>query len=317
MKRLSWTMVIAALTFSPACGETGDDPAATGGGVSDGGPSTDAPTSDSTSSTSSGGGGGGTDSPTTGPGTAGGGSTSTTPPTGGSSGATDSGFIDPPDGGVVGQCDPGLQDCPNEDEKCTGFVTQPGECCVDANHCVPITGNKQFGEVCTRVDGDDDCAAGFFCMTKTSGSVGDGVCGQYCVVDDNTTCDTGGECLTFNDGALPICQTECDPLIQDCPSPQGCFAASDKFVCANPNLDQGGTQGDPCHTIQSCQPGNVCTSADFVDGCSDTACCSPWCDLTDASTHAACQGAEECTAWYADGEAPPGHEDVGACSIPQ
>ena len=313
MKRLTWTMAATALLFAPACGDKSDPAADTSSSSSDGttgdtdsGTTTSATasasdtnnTSDSTSSTT----GNTTDTTTD--------SNSTTA----SGGTTTMGFIDPPDGGVVGQCDPGLQDCMGMDEKCTGYVTMPGDCCVDANHCVPVTGNKQFGEECTRVDGDDDCAAGLFCMTKTSGSTGMGVCLEYCVVGDDSTCENGGTCNGFNDGALPMCQEACDPLIQDCTPPQGCFAAFDGFVCANPNLDEGGGDGDPCYTIQSCQPGLVCVSADFLDGCNDTACCTPWCDLNEPDP---CTGSESCEAWYAMGEAPPGHDDVGACTIPQ
>ena len=224
------------------------------------------------------------------------------------------GFIDPPDGGVVGQCDPGLQDCPNEDEKCTGYVTMPGDCCVDANHCVPMMGMKQFGEPCTRVDGNDDCDKGLFCMTKTSGSTGEGICLEYCVVDDPNSCVNGGTCLAFNDGALPLCQQECDPLLQDCQGGQGCYPAFDSFVCAVPNLDQGGADGDPCYTIQSCQKGLACVSADVLSDCQDTACCTPFCDLNAPDP---CTMPEQCVAWFDMGMAPPGLEDVGACLVPQ
>lgn len=246
------------------------------------------------------------------------GSDSATSTSSGTSGTSTSssggGFIDPPDGGVEGQCDPGLQDCPNPDEKCTGYVTMPGDCCVDANHCVPMMGMKQFGEPCTRIDGNDDCDKGLFCMTKTSGSTGEGICLEYCVVDDPSSCENGGSCLAFNDGALPLCEEECDPLLQDCQGSQGCYPAFDRFVCAVPNLDQGGGDGDPCYTIQSCQPGLGCVSADSLSDCQDTACCTPFCDLNEPDP---CTSPEQCTAWFEMGMAPPGLEDVGACVVPQ
>ena len=208
--------------------------------------------------------------------------TSTSSGGGTSAGSTTMSFVLEPDGGVVGQCDPGLQDCPNPDEKCTGFVTMPGDCCVDANHCVPTMGDKTFGENCTRVEGNDDCAPGLFCMTKTSGSTGDGICLEYCVVDDPDSCENGGSCLAFNDGALPLCEQECDPLLQDCQGNQGCYPAFDRFICAVPFLDQGGSDGDPCQTIQSCKPGLACVNADALDGCAGNACCTPSCDRNEA-----------------------------------
>ncbi len=293
-----------ALLLIPAVGCGGKNESTTGAASASSG---------ATSATSAGSGPGTTTSATS-QGTAGATSTSGTSTSAGGDSSGSGGFIARPDGGVEGQCDPGLQDCPNEDEKCTGYVTMPGDCCVDANHCVPMMGVKQFGEPCTRVDGNDDCDKGLFCMTKTSGSTGDGICLEYCVVDDPGSCANGGSCLAFNDGALPLCEQECDPLLQDCQGSQGCYPAFDRFVCAVPNLDQGGGDGDPCYTIQSCQPGLACVNADALSDCGDTACCTPFCDLNDADP---CTQPETCTSWFEMGMAPPGLENVGACLIPQ
>jgi hypothetical protein len=224
-------------------------------------------------------------------------------------------FIEAPDSGDLGQCDPGAQDCPNEDEKCTAYVTEPGYCCVDANKCVPVIGDKQFGDPCTRSEDNDDCDKGYFCMTKTSGDTGDGVCYEFCIPNTPDQClDGGGTCIPFNDGVLPMCQTTCDPLVQDCPPEMGCYAAYDNFVCARPGVDDGkGNDGDDCYTIQSCLPGNVCVGAGSLEGCTGDRCCTPICDLSMADP---CTAPETCTAWFEEGSAPPGLEDVGVCVIP-
>ncbi|MCB9568443.1 MAG: hypothetical protein H6710_14730 [Myxococcales bacterium] len=240
----------------------------------------------------------------------------TADPSAGSS--TGSPFIVPPDMGPgVALCDPGLQDCP-EGEKCTPYVAEPGACCVDSTKCTPVTGNKQFGETCTRMDDSDDCDVGFFCMTMMSGGTGEGTCLPLCSVDNPDTCP-GGECIGFNDGFLPLCEVACDPLVQDCIGDNvGCYAVlgNDKFVCATSGyMDGKGNDGDECYTIQSCLPGLVCIDGTVQEGCLTQRCCTPVCDLTGNGAECTSPG-ESCTSPWAQGEAPIQYEDVGLCVIP-
>ncbi|MCA9638685.1 MAG: hypothetical protein KC420_21795, partial [Myxococcales bacterium] len=58
------------------------------------------------------------------------------------------------DPGTDNECDPSKQDCP-EGEKCTPYVKEGMGCCVNATHCVPDEGDKQFGDLCTRMNGTD------------------------------------------------------------------------------------------------------------------------------------------------------------------
>lgn len=221
------------------------------------------------------------------------------------------GFIGDPDNGVVeAQCDPGQQDCP-KGQKCTSFVSTPGGKTVDSTHCVDIIGDDLFGESCERMVDNDTCAAGFFCMTDVSGHTGMGVCLEYCIV--NQPCEYGGECFAFNDGTLPVCQQLCDPLLQDCPGEQGCYAAFDSFVCAMPGpVDGMGDDGATCATIQGCNPGLLCRQG--TDGCpSDTGCCTPVCELGGPADQ--CTSPEECIQALED--PPPMLQDVGYCGIPQ
>ncbi len=214
----------------------------------------------------------------------------------------------PDDGNVEAMCDPGLQDCP-KGQKCTSFVSTPGGRTVDSTHCVDVSGDHVFGEECTRVEGDDDCAAGFFCMTDVSGHTGMGICLEFCVV--NQPCENGGECFPFNDGALPLCEVTCDPLVQDCTPGQGCYAAFNNFVCAVPGAPDGmGGDGDPCATIQGCSPGLICRTG--TNGCaSDSGCCTPVCDLADDQCT---DPAEDCI--QALDDPPPNLQGVGYCGVP-
>lgn len=234
---------------------------------------------------------------------------------GGSSGsagdAESGGFLMPPDGGVVGQCDPYLQDCPRG-EKCTSFVSTPGQETVDATKCVPIIGDDLWGETCERMAENDTCAAGFFCMTDVSGHTGEGTCLEYCSV--GVPCTFGGECFAFNDGFLPVCEVLCDPILQDCPAGQGCYAAFDNFVCAMPGAAEGeGNDGDACNTVQSCNPGLICRGG--TAGCPmDGACCTPVCEISGPPEQ--CEDpSEDCI--QALDDPPPGLEDVGYCGVPQ
>jgi hypothetical protein len=229
---------------------------------------------------------------------------------GASSESSGGGFLMPPDGGVVGQCDPYAQDCP-KDEKCTSYVMTPGQETVDATKCVPVIGDDLWGEPCERMTDNDTCAAGFFCMTDVSGHTGTGSCLEYC--SPGIPCVFGGQCFGFNDGALPVCEVLCDPILQDCPAGQGCYAAFDNFVCAMPGVGDGlGNDGDPCATIQGCNPGLICRGG--TAGCDmDGSCCTPVCEISGLPEQCV-EPSEDCIAALDD--PPPGLVDVGYCGVP-
>lgn len=218
-------------------------------------------------------------------------------------------FLLQPDGGVLNSCDPGAQDCP-KGEKCTAYVSTPGGRTVDANKCVPLMGDNTFGEECTRMADNDDCAAGFFCMTDVSGHEGPGFCLEFCTI--NQPCEFGGECFAFNDGALPLCEEHCDPILQDCSPGQGCYQAFEAFVCAAPGPPEGGgNDGDTCATIQGCNPGLICQTG--TEGCvAESGCCTPVCDLTEPDP--CTSPGEDCIPVLTD--PPPMWQDVGACNVP-
>ncbi len=109
-----------------------------------------------------------------------------------------------------------------------------------------------------------------------------------------------------------LCLPGCNPLRQDCYRDDVCIASAsgDGFACV---LDASGDEGqyqDPCQYANVCDPGLYCAPADAVPDCVDSfGCCTPYCVLTEPH----CPDQTECIQWFAEGMAPPGQEDVGAC----
>ena len=62
--------------------------------------------------------------------------------------------------------------------------------------------------------------------------------------------------------------------------------------------------------VNVCDPGLACIDGDFL-GCADAACCSSYCELSDPTS--CTEFGLVCYPWYAEGQAPPGFEDVGIC----
>ncbi|MEM6992513.1 MAG: ribulose phosphate epimerase [Myxococcota bacterium] len=226
------------------------------------------------------------------------------------------GFVTPPDGGIAGQCDPTTQDCPRG-EKCSAYSTIEGDP-WNANKCVAQTGDGQVGDPCDIVGGkytgEDNCDVGLICLLTDDDGF-DGACVEFC--DSGMAC-SAGSCSVYNDGSLPICLTSCDPLIQDCPDGQGCYASSGsgEFICFKYSGENGeGVAGDPCNFINQCQPGTACLGPEAVEGCvAEAGCCSSYCDLADAMPNADCNGSEVCEVFFED--PAPDYADVGVCAIP-
>jgi hypothetical protein len=233
--------------------------------------------------------------------------------------STTAGFVQV-DGGIEGGCVPGkADDCPDM-EKCSAYVMEPGACCVDTNICVPIIGDKQFGDDCTRTEMNDDCDNTLFCMSwPSSGSTGDGTCLQFCEVADPAYCANAGlpsaQCISFNDGVLPLCEDTCDPLLQDCDGSWGCYAVGGQgFTCTLPGHAAGeGGDGSDCYTVQSCMPGLLCADGTIQSGCQSDACCTNFCEV---GVDNCSDPMEECVAYFEPGMELPGYETVGLCAIP-
>jgi hypothetical protein len=148
------------------------------------------------------------------------------------------------------------------------------------------------------------------------------VCLAFCDFDDPDSCAEkglpGSSCIAYNQGALPLCEDECDPLAQDCPEPEGCYPAGDQgFVCMLPGLEQGmGEDGDECWAVQACAPGLLCVVPDLKSECAGLeACCTPFCDLEEGGAECTKEG-ETCLPYYEQGMVPLEYEDVGFCGVP-
>ncbi len=228
------------------------------------------------------------------------------------------GFIVMPDGGVAGQCDPKQQDCP-EDEKCSAVSDTPGEP-WGLNKCVPKTGDSQVGDPCDIVDGKytglDNCDVGLICLLTDDEGLG-GACVEFCDVSDQCP-KTGAKCVVYNDGSLPICLVDCDPLIQDCPEGQACYnSAGDAFVCFKESAMPGeGAPGDECSYINQCQKGSFCANPASLSECgAQSGCCTPYCPVDGGNEP--CNPGEDCVVFFVEGMAPPGYENVGVCVVPE
>jgi len=221
-------------------------------------------------------------------------------------------FLLLPEASPVEECNPGAQDCP-DGEHCSPYVRDPGECCVDSTHCVPLLGDKSTGEPCSRGVDNDDCATGLFCMTNASGELGPGHCVELCDPGVSGTCAQGSRCIPFDDGFLPLCVTPCDPLAPACEEGQGCYllVAEEAFVCLNSATDAGADNA-ACTTLQDCAPGLVCFDGGAQASCSSDQCCTPICDLGGGG--AECKNIlEGCHTPFVVGQMPA-DSDVGVCA---
>jgi hypothetical protein len=240
-------------------------------------------------------------------------------------GGITAGFIQDPDGGGANiECDIWGQDC-MDGEKCMPWANDGGGS-WNATRCSPLDPNPaQPGDACTvegsGVSGIDNCDLGSMCW-DVDPETNMGTCVAFCMgteaapvcEDPNTTCTIA------NEGVLILCLPNCDPLLQDCDEGQACYPVDDSFVCGPDVSGEMGGFGDACEFINVCDPGLYCANAATVPNCDGSSgCCSAFCDMSDPDASMNCPGAadgQECVAWFADGQAPPGFENVGACAIP-
>lgn len=239
-------------------------------------------------------------------------------------GSTSSDFIAEPDMGPTIECDVWEQDCPNE-EKCVPWANDGG-ITWNATRCVPVMDNPgQPGDTCVAesgLSGIDDCGDGAMCW-NIDGETGEGNCVAFCTGSPEAPqCDDAAtECSISLDGVLILCLPSCDPLLQDCPNEiEACYPGVESgFQCYPDYSGEGGAYGDPCEYTNVCNPGLFCGAAALVPGCENGLCCSEFCDITEEDPSSQCAGqaqGQECFAWYAEGEAPPGHESIGYCALP-
>jgi hypothetical protein len=236
---------------------------------------------------------------------------------------TDDPTEDPDAGGLMGpqldlphDCDVWLDDCPRG-SKCMPWAND-GSSTWNATKCTPLARDPhQVGEPCTvegnGVSGVDDCEARAMCW-NVDPDTNMGECAAFCEGSEaEPTCvDACSECHIPGNGLIILCLPICDPLVQDCPQEQGCYAIDDTFACAPDASKGGGQQGDHCEFINVCAPGLFCADADTMPDCTlTTGCCTTFCDVAAADP---CPPGLACI----PSDAAPlcGSAEVGVCLLP-
>jgi hypothetical protein len=223
------------------------------------------------------------------------------------------------DMGVPGPCDTFDPDCP-EGFKCNAYADDGGDS-WNALFCFPLDRDPAgVGQSC-MVEGDlasgvDNCEFGSMCW-DVDPDTNVGTCVEFCGGSiDDPTCADFHTCVSANDQVLNLCLPFCDPLLQDCSEGQACYPFNEAFICAVDASGENGADGEECEYINVCDPGLFCAATDVVADCASLAgCCTPFCDASDPID--GCPSSQEdCIPWFAEGEAPPGFEDVGACVMP-
>lgn len=219
------------------------------------------------------------------------------------------------------QCDPFAQNCP-AGEKCTPWANDGGGS-WNSTKCAPVGPDPdQPGEPCTvqgnPTSGNDSCDVGSMCWdVDTDTSIG--TCVPLCTGSpEMASCPEPLACGVFNEGNLPLCLPQCDPLAQDCPPEDTCILSPTRtdFLCIFDASGDDGQLFDPCDFANTCEPGLTCDASTSASECDPDAssCCTPFCDLT---LPPSCPGAmQTCQPFFKMEPAPPGHENVGICSLP-
>ena len=237
-------------------------------------------------------------------------------------------LLEPDGGGLYLECDLFEQDCPRG-EKCMPWGNA-GDDDWTGTRCHPVVeAPAGVGETCHvqgwPTSGLDDCDFGSMCWNLDDDTL-EGTCSPFCVGDEsNPRCeDPRWECPISSNGALLLCVFVCDPIAQDCPAGQACYPLQDDWACVVDASGAAGAYGDACAFINVCDPGLICLDSSTVPSglpCEgEPGCCTEVCDLDDPLGDQQCAGAgggQTCQAWYEEGAAPPGLEDVGACALPQ
>ena len=239
-----------------------------------------------------------------------------------SSGDPGSNFLGTPDlGDGAYECDPYAQNCP-PGQKCMYWANDGGSS-WNATGCFEIDPDPdEVGEPCTvegsGTTGIDSCVFGAMCW-DVDPETNEGTCVEMCAgsyfepfcSDPSTMCAGRGPYL---------CLPSCCPIEQDCPEGQACYPIQDTFTCAPDASGDVGALGDACEFINVCDPGLICLDSSVLPPgypCESAAgCCAALCE-THQSTCSRLDPALECTLWYGEGEAPPGLERLGVCTLPQ
>ena len=218
------------------------------------------------------------------------------------------------------------RECP-DGEKCNVWANNESNE-WNATRCSPMP-EQTFppGAPCTmeysQTSGFDDCAHGSTCWDTDPTSLV-GTCRAFCDPEDSEACgDEDQHCAILHEEVFALCLTSCNPLEPSACGPgEGCrFVLSAGGPYCVP-LDGGVvTDSGMICAEGSCDVDSMCLPADWVPGCRDEECCTPWCDLNDL-TDSVCTAIDPsmyCVPLYGGGVPPKGPlvglEAVGFCAI--
>jgi hypothetical protein len=237
-------------------------------------------------------------------------------------------FVPMPDVGLDDECDLFTQSCP-PGLKCMPWANDGSEA-WNATACKPLVDDPVgIDEAChvegSSTSGIDDCARGAMCW-DVDPETNQGVCIPFCVgTEDTPICEDPQRACRVVAYGFWLCHPSCDPLDQDCPAGATCLPDSPEstapWECRPDASGITGAYGDPCEFFNVCDPGLVCASWGAAPGPCEAAsgCCTEICDLADPLGAMQCAGAadgQQCLPWYEAGEAPPGYESLGICTLP-
>ncbi len=231
------------------------------------------------------------------------------------------------DGGSNAECTLWADDC-QAGLKCNPYSLEDDQIPDSVRCCAEADQTDAVGERCRAIDYNgsclDTCERGSFCVVDVPDQL-EGECRPYCSPGGND-CQPDETCKTFfelvPDAAnVPLCMRQCDPLVQDCQTPNWrCIpdspsqAGQSGFICVSPPAGPPVGQFGACALANQCEPGLVCISAERVPGCNFLSCCTPYCSLSEGD--GACTALDpslQCVDWMAP---DPTWADVGACAIP-
>ena len=225
-------------------------------------------------------------------------------------------FIEAPDlgGGGSIQCSYHTQNCP-PGEKCMPWANDGGGA-WNALKCAPLADDPgRVGDPCTfqgsGVSGIDDCDRGLMCW-DVDFETNEGRCIPMIRGSDfNPICDDPLRLPTISgEGVLGLCMPLCSPLLQDCPTGQGCYPLEESFTCLA--VATGFPAGSPCEFLNVCEPGTACIDGDALPDCDGPGCCSYFCDTTAPD----CPEGQQCTPWETAHPDHPFTANVGVCTGP-
>lgn len=235
-------------------------------------------------------------------------------------------FIQAPDvpGHCNGYCDAWAQDCP-EGMKCSAWDCEEVAAFWITPRCVELDRDAaEVGEACSVQDrvysGADNCEVSSLCWDIDPDTLA-GTCIGFCQgTAANPVCELESQsCFNGLNELLNLCLPRCSPLAADCGVARQCvfnedgLAARD-FVCIPDVHLPAQAYADDCEDSLGCGTGLVCVASGEVPGCTSDRCCTT---LGSLSAPPVCPDAmQTCAALYADGDAPPGYEQLCACTIP-